>query len=111
MKQFGSPIVATSGNISEEPICIDEAEAYEKLSDIADYFLVHNRKILRHVDDSIIRLAAGKEVMIRRARGYAPLPVMLNGIKKVTLAAGPHLKNTIALNKADNVFVSQHISA
>ena len=109
MKQFGSPIVATSGNISEEPICIDEAEAYEKLSDIADYFLVHNRKILRHVDDSIIRLAAGKEVMIRRARGYAPLPVMLNGIKKVTLAAGPHLKNTIALNKADNVFVSQHI--
>lgn len=109
MKQFGSPIVATSGNISEEPICINEAEAYEKLADIADYFLIHNRKILRHVDDSIVRSAAGKEVMIRRARGYAPLPMVITMINAVTLAAGPHLKNTIALNKADNVFISQHI--
>lgn len=109
MKEFGLPIVATSGNISEEPICINEVEAFEKLADIADYFLVHNRKILRHVDDSIVRIAGGKQVMMRRARGFAPLPVVLNGIKRVTLAAGPHLKNTIAINKANNVFISQHI--
>lgn len=109
MKEFGLPIVATSGNISEEPICINEDEAFAKLADIADYFLIHNRKILRHVDDSIVRVAGGKQVMMRRARGYAPLPVVLDGNKGVTLAAGPHLKNTIAINKANNVFISQHI--
>lgn len=109
MKELGLPIVATSGNISEEPICINEPEAYEKLADIADYFLIHNRKILRHVDDSIARIAGGNEVMLRRARGYAPLPIVLNNINGVTLAAGPHLKNTIAVNKLNNVFISQHI--
>lgn len=109
MKEFGLPVVATSGNISEEPICINEGEAYEKLADIADYFLIHNRKILRHVDDSILRIAGGNEIMLRRARGYAPLPLVLSGMYGVTLAAGPHLKNTIALNKENNVFISQHI--
>ncbi len=109
MKEIGLPIVATSGNISEEPICINEEEAFEKLADIADFFLIHNRKILRHVDDSITRVVAGNEVMLRRARGYAPLPVILKSIKGVTLAAGPHLKNTISINKANNVFISQHI--
>ncbi len=109
MKELGLPIVATSGNISEEPICINEPEAYAKLADIADYFLIHNRKILRHVDDSIARIAGGNEVMLRRARGYSPLPIVLNNINGVTLAAGPHLKNTIAVNKLNNVFISQHI--
>ncbi|KXK53356.1 MAG: acylphosphatase [Chlorobi bacterium OLB5] len=110
MKELGIPVVATSGNISEEPICINEEQAYIKLGDIADYFLVHNRKILRHVDDSILRISAGNEVMIRRARGYAPLPLVLENIENNTiLAAGAHLKNTIALNKGSNVFVSQHI--
>lgn len=110
MKELGIPVVATSGNISEEPICINEEQAYIKLGDIADYFLVHNRKILRHVDDSILRISAGNEVMIRRARGYAPLPLVLENIENNTiLAAGAHLKNTIALNKGSNVFISQHI--
>lgn len=110
MKKLGIPVVATSGNISEEPICISEDEAYTKLSGIADYFLIHNRKILRHVDDSILRIAAGNEVMIRRARGYAPLPVVLKKLEgKTILAAGAHLKNTIAVNKGSNVFISQHI--
>jgi hydrogenase maturation protein HypF len=109
MKEFGRPIIATSGNISEEPICITEEEAFEKLGSIADLFLVHNREILRHVDDSIVRHAAGKEMMIRRARGYAPLPLIVNGLNSTVLAAGAHLKNTIALNKGSNVFVSQYI--
>lgn len=109
MKSFGKAIIATSGNISEEPICLSEEEAFEKLGSIADHFLVHNREILRQVDDSIVRYAAGKEMMIRRARGYAPLPLEMKGLNGITLAAGAHLKNTVALNKGNNVFVSQHI--
>ncbi len=109
MKEFGTAIVATSGNISEEPICTNDDDAFDKLGNIADYFLVHNRKILRYVDDSIVRNAGGNNVMLRRARGYAPLPVVMNNITQTTLTAGAHLKNTIALNKGSNVFISQHI--
>lgn len=109
MRELGTPIIATSGNISEEPICIDEKTAYEKLSSIADYFLSHNRKIIRHVDDSIARIISGREMLMRRARGYAPLPVKIKGLDKPVLAVGGHLKNTIAVNKNDNVFISQHI--
>lgn len=109
MKELGIPIIATSGNLSEEPICIDDNQARDKLGGIADFFLVHNRKILRHVDDSITRIAAGREMLLRRARGYAPLPVLIEGMNGTVLAAGAHLKNTIALNKGNNVFISQHI--
>ncbi len=65
MRELGIPIIATSGNISEEPICIDEYEALKKLKGIADYYLVHNRKILRHVDDSIARIAGSRKMIIR----------------------------------------------
>lgn len=109
MRELKIPVIATSGNISEEPICIDEESAFEKLGNIADYFLVHNRKILRYVDDSIARVAAGREMIIRRARGYAPMPIHINGITQTVLAAGSHLKNTIAVNNNSNVFISQHI--
>lgn len=109
MRGLGFPVIATSGNISEEPICISEEQAFEKLSAIADVFLVHNRKILRHVDDSIARIVNGREMMMRRARGYAPLPLVMDGIQGTVLAAGAHLKNTIAVNKGSNVFISQHI--
>ncbi len=109
MRELNIPVIATSGNLSEEPICIDEKTAFEKLSGIADFFLIHNRKILRHVDDSIARVIAGREMLIRRARGYAPLPVQIDGLNKTVLAAGAHLKNTIAINNNSNVFISQHI--
>lgn len=109
MRELGTPVIATSGNISEEPICIDEVTAYEKLGDIADFFLSHNRKIIRHVDDSIARIILGREMLMRRARGYAPLPVKIKGLDKAVLAVGGHLKNTIAVNKDENVFISQHI--
>jgi hydrogenase maturation protein HypF len=75
------PVVATSGNLSDEPICIDEHEACERLKGIADLFLVHNRPIVRHVDDSIVRIMAGREMVLRRARGYAPLPVRVESLK------------------------------
>ena len=69
------PIVATSGNLSDEPICTAEQEALERLGGIADALLVHDRPIVRHVDDSIVRVMLGRELVLRRARGYAPLPV------------------------------------
>jgi hydrogenase maturation protein HypF len=107
--RLGFPIVATSGNLSDEPICIDEYEALERLANIADLFLVHNRPIVRHVDDSVARVMAGRELILRRARGFAPLPVQLKVSAPATLAVGAHLKNTVALFLDQQVFVSQHI--
>ncbi len=73
----GFPLVATSGNRHDEPICIDEHEAIIRLAGIADLFVVHNRPIVRPVDDSVVRVMAGRVMMIRRARGYAPLPIKI----------------------------------
>jgi len=109
LAELGFPIVATSGNISDEPLCTDEHEALERLPEIADLFLVHNRPIARHVDDSVVRVAAGRELVLRRARGYAPLPVTLPEPIPPTLAVGAHLKNTVALAVGREAFVSQHI--
>ena len=114
MKELNLPVVATSANLAEEPICIDELEALERLRGIADYYLVHNRPIVRHVDDSIVRVIMNRELVMRRARGYAPLPVMVTEKyslmeEKTMLAVGGHLKNTVALKKGNNIFVSQHI--
>jgi hydrogenase maturation protein HypF len=110
MGQLGFPVVATSGNLSDEPICTDEYEALERLHEIADVYLVHNRPIVRHVDDSIVRVMMGRELVIRRARGYAPLPITVKTQHAVSmLAVGAHLKNTIALTSDSNVFISQHI--
>ena len=103
------PIVATSGNRSDEPICTDESEALERLAGIADFFLVHNRPIVRHVDDSIARVMLGRELVVRRARGYAPLPLQIKPAPQPTLAVGAHLKNTIALSAGKSVFISQHL--
>jgi hydrogenase maturation protein HypF len=110
MGQLGFPVVATSGNLSDEPICTDEYEALERLHGIADVYLVHDRPIVRHVDDSIVRVMMGRELVIRRARGYAPLPITVKTQHAVSLlAVGAHLKNTIALTSDSNVFISQHI--
>ncbi len=110
MRELGFPVVATSGNLSDEPMCTDEHEALRRLSGIADYFLVHDRPIVRHVDDSIARIVEQKPMLVRRARGYAPLPIHIR--RKLTspvLAVGAHLKNTVALAMDDNVFLSQHL--
>jgi hydrogenase maturation protein HypF len=102
-------VVATSGNLANEPICIDATEALDRLKDIADFFLVHNRPIVRHVDDSVVRVACDREMVLRRARGYAPLPVRIKEPLPSVLAVGAHLKNTVALNVGRDVFISQHI--
>jgi hydrogenase maturation protein HypF len=119
MAELGFPVVATSGNLSDEPICTDEHEALERLAGVADLFLVHDRPIARHVDDSIVRVVMGMsegrrtkrgQTMIRRARGYAPLPIHLDRPAPVpTLAVGAHLKNSVALAIGQDVFISQHI--
>jgi len=117
MAELDSPIVATSGNLCDEPICTDEHEALEQLRGIADCFLVHNRPIVRHVDDSVVRTILNGEQLLRRARGYAPLPIQLSARSNdlagsqipSVLAVGAHLKNTIALSVGPQVFISQHI--
>jgi hydrogenase maturation protein HypF len=114
MRELNFPIVATSGNLSEEPMCIDEREALDRLHNIADYYLVHNRPIVRHVDDSIVKSVNNRRMILRRARGFAPLPLQirnknLTNEDEVILAVGSHLKSTISIKKGDNIFVSQHI--
>jgi hydrogenase maturation protein HypF len=109
MAELGFPIVATSGNLSDEPICTDQYEALERLRGIADLFLVHDRPIVRPVDDSIVRIICGRELILRRARGYAPLPIHLKAPVPAILAVGAHLKNSVALSVGAEVFISQHI--
>ena len=109
MSECGFPIVATSGNRSDEPIAIDNEEALSRLGEIADLFVLHNRPIARPCDDSVVRLARGRESVLRRARGYAPLPVRIGQSLPPVLAVGGHLKNAVAIAVGRQVFVSQHI--
>ena len=109
LSELGFPVVATSGNLSDEPICTDETEAISRLDHIADAFLIHDRPIERHVDDSVAWIVDGEPRLLRRARGYAPLPVLLPEPAPTLLAVGAHLKNTVALSVGNRVFISQHI--
>jgi hydrogenase maturation protein HypF len=102
-------LVMTSANLSEEPIAIDNAEAVRRLQGIADAFLVHNRDILRRCDDSVIRLASGRPQMLRRSRGFVPVPVPLEQESLPILAVGGELKNTICIIRGSEGFLSQHI--
>jgi len=104
-----SALVMTSGNISEEPIAIDNSDAFERLAGIADYFLIHNRDIYLRSDDSIVRYAAEATRFIRRSRGYVPVPVFLKGELPPMLALGAELKNTICITKGNTAFLSQHV--
>lgn len=129
LSELGFPVVATSGNRSDEPIAIDETEALQTLAGIADVYLVHNRPIARPVDDSIVQIINdqalndqaingqaldGQASILRRARGYAPFPITIplqgeTPSQEVILAVGSHLKNTVALYVRQQLFVSQHL--
>ena len=109
LKHNFTALVMTSGNMSEEPICIDNEDAFERLSEIADYFLIHNREIYLRSDDSIIKRTAGSTRFIRRSRGYVPVPVFLKKKVPQILACGGGLKSTICLTKGDKAFLSQYI--
>jgi hydrogenase maturation protein HypF len=118
-------LVMTSGNLSEEPIAIDNDEARSRLHGLADYFLVHNREILLRCDDSVVRALESKAFnrkgrehgakdvekiqQLRRSRGFVPVPVFLREEVPPILAVGGELKNTICLTKRKDAFLSQHI--
>ncbi len=102
-------LVMTSGNLSEEPIAIDNHEAVKRLNGLADYFIVHNRDILLRCDDSVVRVAGGVTRQLRRSRGFVPVPVFLRDDQPLVLAVGGELKNTICLTKGRHAFLSQHV--
>lgn len=104
-------LVMTSGNISDEPICLGNREALGRLADVADIFLFHNRDILIRTDDSVLRVLpqTGETQYLRRARGFAPQPVFLAHSGPSVMGLGPELKCTLTLTKGDQAFVSQHL--
>jgi hydrogenase maturation protein HypF len=104
-----SALVMTSGNRSEEPIAIDNEDAFERLAAIADAFLIHDRDIYLRSDDSVVRRTAGAMRFLRRSRGYVPVPVFLRRPLPPVLACGAELKSTVCIAKADQAFISQHI--
>lgn len=101
-------LVMTSANISGEPIIYNNNDAFNKLSNIVDYFLMHNRDIYIRIDDSISKIVLDEERVIRAARGYSPYTFSLYTDKKI-LALGTELKNTISLSNKSDIFVSQYI--
>ena len=110
LQEVGRPLVMTSGNVSDEPIAIGNEEARVHLADVADAFLLHDREIVARYDDSLIRSTSSGPVFLRRARGYAPLPVPLPiPAAQPFLAVGPHLKNTLTLAHGEQGWVSQHV--
>jgi len=109
MQECRFPLIATSGNRSDEPIAIANDEAKDRLKDIADHFLMHDRPIVRACDDSVVRLTRGRAGILRRARGYAPLGIRVAQSLPAVLAVGGHLKNTVAIGVGQDVFLSQHV--
>ena len=108
-RDFGKPLIATSGNRANEPICITDQQALERLADIADFFLTHNRPIVRPLDDSIVRNINNKSVVLRRARGYTPIPVTISTTLPDTLALGGQMKSTLAISQGKQLILSQHL--
>ncbi|MFH1220948.1 MAG: carbamoyltransferase HypF [Candidatus Eisenbacteria bacterium] len=102
-------LVMTSGNLTEEPIAIDGEDALSRLAGIVDLYVDHNRQIVSRCDDSVARVVGGETVILRRSRGWVPLPIDLDTTPGSILACGAHLKNTIAVTRRNQVFLSQHI--
>jgi hydrogenase maturation protein HypF len=109
-RRAAQPLVMTSGNLTDEPLAYGDDDAVCRLRSIADYFLTHDRPIHMRCDDSVTRVVLGRELLLRRSRGYAPLPVRLAKPCTVPiLACGGHLKNTFCLVKGEHAFLSHHI--
>ncbi|MDD2239094.1 MAG: carbamoyltransferase HypF [Kiritimatiellae bacterium] len=109
MRDLGFPVVATSGNLTDEPICIDNDEALARLGTIADFFLLHDRPIARPMDDSVLAVCAGEPIIMRRGRGLAPGSIPLAGVPDGWLAAGAQMKSSVAVTAGGHVVMSPHI--
>jgi len=112
LAEVGLPLVATSGNRAEEPIVTDEADAVRRLAGIADVFLVHDRPIVRGLDDSVVRVIAGRPVTLRLARGYAPMPIRTPegwADGPPVLAVGGHQKSAVAIWTGAQAVLTQHV--
>lgn len=106
----GRPLVMTSGNLSEEPIAYRNDDAISRLSGIADLFLVHDREIEARADDSVARVVAGRPLVMRRARGFVPRPVLVaHPFARPVLACGAHLKNAFCLATGDEATLGPHV--
>jgi hydrogenase maturation protein HypF len=103
------PLVMTSGNLSQEPIAIENDDALRSLAEVADAFVLHNRRIHTRVDDSVVRVVFGQPTLVRRARGYAPNPIPLGRREAEVLACGAHQKSTLCLTTAGFGLLSQHL--
>jgi hydrogenase maturation protein HypF len=109
LRDLGFAVVATSGNLSEEPICFDESDALARLAGLADFFLVHDRPIARPLDDSVARVVLGRVLVLRRARGYAPDTIEIETGGRSVLAVGGHLKGAVALASGAAVVLGAHV--
>ncbi|MBL0212338.1 MAG: carbamoyltransferase HypF [Myxococcales bacterium] len=110
LAQVGGPLVMTSANVSDEPICADNTEAVQRLGAIADALLVHDRVIATRCDDSVARIIAGQPTLLRRSRGYVPRAIALKApVARPVLAVGAQLKNTFCVAVGDSAYLGPHI--
>jgi len=109
LAKFDGPLIMTSGNLSDEPIATSNEDAKNRLSDIADFMLLHDRDIVTRCDDSVILATDSAPLFFRRSRGFVPKPVILDSTGPAVLACGGDLKNTPCLLKESNAFIGQHI--
>jgi hydrogenase maturation protein HypF len=110
LHDFGGPLVATSGNLSGEPVLTDEHEAQSRLAHVADAFLHHDRPIVRPADDPVYRVISGQPRPLRLGRGSAPLELELpTALPEPVLALGSHMKNTLCLAWGSRTVISPHI--
>src|SRR6185503_13894511 len=110
LRAVGRPLVMTSANPSDEPICADNAEAVRRLGDIADALLVHDRAIATRCDDSVARVIGGRPVLVRRSRGYVPRAIALSrAVERPVLGVGAQLKNTCCLATGDSAYLGPHV--
>ena len=110
LRNLDRPLVMTSGNVSNEPICYDDGDATKRLQKITDYFLLHDRRIHMRTDDSVVRVHNNREMIVRRSRGYAPAPIKTAfKFERQLLACGAELKSTFCLTRDNYAFLSHHI--